>query len=67
MPRPKPFLVRPPSDGRGWSVKQGNRWRFAADLVIQVTVCNIDNHGEAALEGIGVVRTLSRGRIVVTA
>lgn len=70
---PKPFLVRAPTARRPWSIKQGKRWRLAEDIVIQVTVmttyrkANGGAEGEWFLEGIGVVRCLGRGKIVVTA
>lgn len=51
-----------------WAVRQGTRWRCCADLTIQVTVASIEVAGEGAcLSGVGVVRTLKRGAIVITA
>jgi hypothetical protein len=51
-----------------WAVKQGARWRCCEDLTIQVTVASVDVAGEGAcLSGVGVVRTLQRGAIVITA
>lgn len=73
MTHPKPFLIRAPLPGpqrpsvRPWAVKQGQRWRYAKDLVIQVTVESTFCNAEWCLSGIGVVRCLGRGRIVVTA
>lgn len=71
--QPKAFLVRQvdPShakNGRVWGVKQGERWRFAEKLCVQVTVATVDVAGEGAcLSGVGVVRCLERGEIVITA
>jgi hypothetical protein len=70
---PRPFLVSRVDrllvrDGRAWSVKQGRRWRFCRDLCIQVPVLSIvDPQWGAVLSGVGVVRCLERGELVITA
>lgn len=54
-------------DGR-FRVKQGARWRAADELTIQVTVTSATiAAGDLCLQGVGVVRCLARGAIVVTA
>lgn len=68
----RPFLVRqaasPHDPDRVWAVKQGARWRFATDLCIQVTVLSlVDPVDGPCLSGVGVVRALERGRLVITA
>lgn len=67
MRQPKPFLLRPPFGPRPWSIRQGRRWRFAEDIVVQVTVVTSQQEGEWFLAGVGVVKCLARGKIVVTA
>lgn len=64
--QPRRFYVR--QVDRQWAVLQGKRWRFCDDLTIQVTVCTSEviNMGQV-LAGVGVVRTLQRGAIVITA
>lgn len=51
-----------------WAVRQGERWRFTEDLCVQVPMTSQEHpeHG-AVLTGIGVVRCLKRGELVVTA
>lgn len=58
-----PFYVHWSSEKNKWGVLQGARARFASELCIQVTTLS---QGQV-LTGVGVVRTLTRGRIVVTA
>lgn len=66
--QPRRFIVRQPNAGGRWGVKQGSRWRFASDLTIQVTTATVDVAGEGpCLSGVGVVRCLQRGAIVITA
>jgi hypothetical protein len=60
---PRPFRARFDPTRRQWGVIQGDRWRFAGSLCIQVTTLS---HGDE-LTGVGVVRTEVRGTIVVTA
>lgn len=63
---PRRFLVQHQS--RGWAVKQGVRWRVCEDLTVQVTVASVAVEGVGpCLAGVGVVRTLQRGAIVITA
>lgn len=53
---------------RPWGVKQGARLRFCADLTVQVPMTSsFTKDGTPCLVGAGVVRTLKRGAIVVTA
>lgn len=60
---PRPFAAVY-DDGEGqWMVKQGDRFRAARTLCIQVTVT--DNG--PMLTGVGVVRCVKRGELVVTA
>lgn len=61
---PRPFTVEhvPTSPAR-WAVTQGERRRLCDALCIQVTLVN---HG-AILAGVGVVTTIKRGEIVITA
>lgn len=60
---PRAFRVKWDADKSQWGVIQGARWRFATSLCVQVTVTSEDG----ALCGVGVVRSLKRGEIVVTA
>ncbi len=72
---PSPFLVTIVPNRKGekassqaWAVKQGDRWRFADALCIQVnTLTVIDPKNGHCLSGVGVVRSLKRGEIVITA
>jgi hypothetical protein len=50
-------------------VKQGTRWRFTAGLCCQVTVASTldPERRTPMLAGVGVVNTLERGNIVITA
>jgi hypothetical protein len=53
---------------KGWGVRQGERWRFCEDLTVQVTLTStFTKEGLSVLAGAGVVRTLQRGAIVITA
>lgn len=65
---PRPFQLKHfPGDvaaGDSWGVRQGDRWRMAARLCCQVTITSDD--GEI-FTGVGVVSTLQRGDIVITA
>jgi hypothetical protein len=69
----RPFLVRQVDPrlvvgGRRWAVRQGERWRFAQTLCVQVTVASVDDRaGGECLAGVGVVHCLKRGEIVITA
>lgn len=72
---PRPFLVCIESfdrkDGRVWAVKQGVRWRYAREISIQVPTLTVYKGQDAAeprafLAGVGVVRCLERGQIVIT-
>lgn len=64
----KPFYVRGPIRGWPfWSIKQGERWRFAEDIVIQVQTETTYQDGEYLLHGVGVVHGLGRRRLLVTA
>lgn len=71
--QPQRFIVAAAAPGAKqlWGVKQGARWRFCDDLTIQVTVASITavdrGRAVAVLSGVGVVRTLQRGAIVITA
>ena len=69
----RPFLVAQVDrrlvrhDG-AWLVKQGARWRFCRELCIQVSVLSVvDPKWGACLSGVGVVRCLKRGELVITA
>lgn len=69
---PAPFLVRqadqPGNASARWAIKQGARWRYAEELCVQVTVLSIlDPSDGPCLSGVGVVRCLTRGRMVITA
>lgn len=65
LTRVDPLLVK---DGRAWAVRQGARWRFAEEVCIQVSMLSIlDGMGVPCLSGVGVVRCLERGRLVITA
>lgn len=70
----RPFLLaavdpRLVKNGRVWAVKQGDRWRFAADVCCQVTVTSTldPDRRTPALAGVGVVTCLERGDIIITA
>lgn len=64
--QPRGFQVIGPGV-KGWGVRQGDRWRFCEDLTIQVTVATtFTKEGDRVLAGVGVVRTLQRGAIVIT-
>lgn len=70
--QPQRFLVqRGPGVGKVWGVKQGDRWRWCEDLTIQVTVASVvvfdGSRPTWCLSGVGVVRCLQRGAIVITA
>jgi hypothetical protein len=60
---PQPFRVRFDPVREAWAVLQGERWRFAKEVCVQVAVLSINDQ----LAGVGVVRTTQRGSIVVTA
>lgn len=72
---PRPFLLRhgwpAPTrsalGSRAWAVKQGERWRFASEVCVQVHLLTLNDfvHGDC-LSGVGVVRSLQRGHIVIT-
>lgn len=59
---PQPFQVFYDPHRSMWAVRQGERWRFTHELCIQVNTLSIGRH----LTGVGVVRSLTRGNIVVT-
>jgi hypothetical protein len=51
-----------------FAVRQGQRWRKCTDLTIQVTVAStVVGEVGPCLAGVGVVRCLKRGAIVITA
>lgn len=60
---PRPFYVSYDMERRGWAVIQGERRRYAADVCIQVTVTTAGGR----LTGVGVVRCMKRGELVITA
>lgn len=59
---PQPFQVRYDSERHQWAVRQGDRWRFTRELCLQVGTLSIGQE----LTGVGVVRALERGNIVIT-
>jgi hypothetical protein len=64
--QPRGFLVK--RDDGSWYVRQGQNWRRCEDLTIQVTVATTNVTGEGwCLAGVGAVRCLQRGAIVITA
>ncbi len=71
-----PFILcferRHAPKGRVWAVKQGRRWRLAAEVVVQVPVETVFRGPDAKqpiayLQGVGVVRCLERGKLLITA
>lgn len=62
QPIPQPFQIAYDSARQEWAVRQGHRWRFTRELCIQVGTLSIGQH----LTGVGVVRSLERGNIVIT-
>lgn len=58
-----PFYVHWSTEKKQWGVLQGERVRYASELCVQVTTVSQG----MVLSGVRVVRTLTRGRIVVTA
>lgn len=62
---PRGFRVYWDAKKKQWGVRQGERWRFTRRLTVQVSTW--DEQGDGQLQGVGVVRTLTRGDIVVTA
>lgn len=74
--QPQPFLIcfeahNRRKNGRVWAVKQGSRWRMAREVSILVPTLTVYKGADAKepkayLQGVGVVRCIERGHIVVT-